>query len=130
MLSKQYQLITHDAKMTSKIFAELASIGIANVSINNFDHSRIGEFKRLVKINAIKAAKEKADALARAVDQAIGRAIYIQEQGDPDYGYNYNYPQSNIQRRASSPGEMKEIVDVDLEKIKLDYSMLVRFELK
>ncbi|MDP4273660.1 MAG: SIMPL domain-containing protein, partial [Bacteroidota bacterium] len=77
ILTKQFQLIVHDAKTIQKVFFEFQKLGISNVTIEKLEHSRIEQYRREVKIEAIKAAKEKAEALAAAVNQSIGKALYI-----------------------------------------------------
>ena len=62
------------------VFQELESLGISNINIERIDHSELDKFREEVKVAAIKAAKQKAEALAGAIDQSIGKAIYILEQ--------------------------------------------------
>ena len=50
ILSKEYHLLTHDAKTAGKVFVELQKLGISNVSIDRVEHSKISEFKKEVKI--------------------------------------------------------------------------------
>jgi uncharacterized protein len=79
LLAKEYQLLVRDGKTASKVFIELENIGISNVTIDRLDNSNIQKYRKEVKIDAIKAAKEKAESLATAIGQSTGRAIYIQE---------------------------------------------------
>lgn len=130
-LSKVYQLLLHDGETTARIFAELKKMGIANVFIERTDHSKILEYKNEVKKNAIVAARDKAKDLTSAIGQDIGKAIYIQEINS-----NNNY---YISRRSGfAPGASNSITvaenagdsDLEFQKIRLVYSILVRFELK
>jgi hypothetical protein len=57
MLTKEYQLVLRDAKLLQKVFTEMKNLGISNLSINRFDHTKIEQFRKEVKVNAIKAAK-------------------------------------------------------------------------
>ncbi|MGE0079317.1 MAG: SIMPL domain-containing protein [Bacteroidales bacterium] len=127
-LSKEYQILVNDGKTASRVFVELEKIGISNVSIEKLDHSKMEEFRKETKINAIKSAKQKAEFLANAVDQNIGKALYIQELDN----YNGFAKASNsiMIRGASSIYGSKAELDVDFEKIKIEYSILCRFELK
>jgi len=133
LLSKEYQLIVHDARTVGKVFLELQNIGISNVSINKIENSKITDYRRQVKVEAIKAAQEKAKDLALAINQEIGRAIYVQEV------------ESNYRPKAGSTGSASNIVirgtstvsganasepDIEFEKIHLEYSIIARFELK
>lgn len=133
ILTKQYQLIVHDANTLQSIFKELQKLGISQISIEKVDHSNIEQYRKEVKTNAIKAAKEKAEGLANAINQAIGKALYIQEV---DFFSPYiatNTIQNNIRGAQNSFGQT--LVDgngpyIEFEKINLQYTILVRFELK
>jgi hypothetical protein len=130
MLTKEYQLVLRDAKLLQKVFTEMKNLGISNLSINRFDHTKIEQFRKEVKVNAIKAAKEKAVFLTLAVDQTIGKAIFVQELNygsimNQMAGRNANvlYAVKNAIGEESEP-------DLSADKIKMTYSILVRFELK
>lgn len=132
ILSKEYQLLVHDAKTAGRVFIELQKIGISNVSIDRVEHSRIIDFRKEVKVTAVKAAQEKAKALATALNQDIGKAIYVQE-----LDFMPSYPQakaSGIMVRGYSNaaiyGSGASEPDIEFEKIKIEYSILTRFELK
>lgn len=133
ILTKEYQLILHETSTLQKVFFEFQYLGISNVTIDKTDHSRIEKFREDVKDNAVKAARKKAESLAMAINQTIGKAIYIQEVDNP---FLSNALQSrvagiNFRVRDSSSGKKEEAMpDIEFEKINLQYSILVRFELK
>jgi len=125
--TKEYILTVHDAKTAAKVFIELQKIDISNLNINKLDHTEIEQYRKEVKVLAIKAAKEKAESLAMAVDQSTGRALYIQE-----LGADYSSEQvANVLLRGA-PGLVASAAmpDLEFEKIKIGYSIKVRFELK
>lgn len=128
---KEYQVKCKDARTAGLVFQELESIGISNISIERIDHSEIEKYRQEVKVSAIKAAKQKAEALAGAIDQSIGKAIYILEM---DYqifrGQTSNMAMSNIRIRGTSTEEAIPQPEIEFEKIKLEYSIRVSFELK
>ncbi|MCK5820987.1 MAG: SIMPL domain-containing protein [Bacteroidales bacterium] len=129
LTSKEYQLLVHDGQTTGKVFIELEKVGISNISIEKVGHSKIEELQMKVKVKAIKAAKEKATFLAEGIDQTIGNALYIQEMGN---GY---YPRvqraGNIMMKSFAEADMTEAIpEIEFEKIKLEYSILAKFELK
>lgn len=129
LLSKEYEILVANGKTATQVFIELEKIGISNVSVDRLDHSKIEQYRREVKINAIKAAKDKAESLTTSINQTIGKAIYIQEL-DNNYARSSN---SVIIRGSSSMyGSSAKVqpLDVDFEKIKLEYSIMCRFELK
>ncbi|MBN1821617.1 MAG: SIMPL domain-containing protein [Prolixibacteraceae bacterium] len=128
--SKQYQLITHDGATTGKVFKELESIGISNISIEKVDHSKIEDFKKEVKIKAMVAAKYKAGSLAEAIDQEVGKAIYIQELNNNVYPRMMEKVSNIVIRGVSTLSNESAPPDIEFEKINLEYSILARFELK
>ena len=133
VLSKQYQLLVREPKTVGQVFIELQKLGISNISIDRIENSKIQEYRKDVKINAIKAALEKAKSLAYAINQNIGKAIYIQEL-DNNFSNGLTGAVSGIRIRGysntiSSVNKAGE-GEIEFEKINLDYSILVRFELK
>ena len=132
VLTKEYQLLVRNAKVAGKVFKELQKLGISNISIDRIENSKIQEYRQEVKINAIKAAREKANSLAIAIDQTIGKAIYIQEL-DNNYMNRMAGKAAGMQIRAAnsitSIANSQE-PEIEFEKIELDYSVIVRFELK
>ena len=126
ILAKEYQLVVHDARTAGRVINELEKLDISNVSVDHLDHTKIEDLRKEVKMNAVKAAKDKAEYLTKSIGQNIGRAIFISELDN-------NFSPSNsisVRGYSYSYSEPKLAIDLDFEKIKLEYSILVRFELK
>ena len=126
--TKEYILLLHGTKNMSGLVSGLEKLGISNISVDNVSHSALEKLKTDVKITAIKAAREKAEALASAVGQQIGRAIYINET----QGGFYQPKMSNVRIRGVGNTMVANAEDpaIEFEKIELKQSVLVRFELK
>jgi uncharacterized protein YggE len=128
LTSKEYQLKLDSGTSTAKVFVELEKLGISNISIDRVGHSKMDELQNKVKVLAIQAAKDKAQMLAFGIEQNIGAAIYVQELGN---GY---YPRiqraGNIMMKSFAEADMEQALpEIEFEKIKLEYSILVRFKL-
>lgn len=130
MTSKEYQLMVGTAQTAGKVMQELEKIGISNVSIEKVDHSKIEQFRREVKIKAVKDAKEKASDMALAIGQTAGKAIHIQE-----IEYN-NYPMfkgraagMTVKTAALLESNEDAVPEIEFEKIKLEYQVNAKFEL-
>ena len=130
ILTKEYQLIVHDTKTLQNVFLSFQKLGISNVSIDKLDHSKIEQFRRDVKINAIKAAKEKAEALTSSINQTIGKAIYIQELDNQNTRITTQKSAIANSIVIGEPSSGSSQPDMEFEKINMQYSMLARFELK
>lgn len=132
LLSKEYQILVNSGKTASQVFLELEKIGISNVSIDRLENSNIVQFRKDVKVNAIKSAKEKAESLTSALNQSVGRAIFIQEI---ENNFNNSRASNSIMIRGVSSNiygakASSSALDFDFEKIMIEYSILCRFELK
>jgi uncharacterized protein len=124
-VSKEYVLTVHNTNTLFKVFTGLESVGISNSRLLKVESSKIIEYRNEVKIKAIQAAKEKASMLATAINQTIGRAIFIQENNQ----WQTSSRNSNIMF-ANSISDKSSEENIDFEKITIDYSILARFELK
>ena len=129
--SKQYLLKVNRADKLDGILSKVESRGIQYANISRVDHSQKEELKKQVKINALKAAKEKATYLLAAIDQKAGPVIEIRELED-----NLYYPQPMLakanMRMAMAESADAGAPDSDLEyqKIKLSYRMQAIFEIQ
>jgi len=129
MKSKSFQVIVHDTKTLSNLFATLEKVDISNINIVKVDHSKMEEFKTQIKVKAIKNAKANAETLAEAIGQEAGRAIYIGQ------GYSNQLqarPRAkNMMIRGMVSMDMEEAApQLEFQKIKLEHKIMVRFELK
>lgn len=129
LTSKEYFLLLNDGQTTGKVFIELEDIGISNISIEKVGHSKMEQLQNKVKVMAIKAAKKKAILLAEGIDQTIGSALFVQEMGS---GYFPRQQRAgNIMMKSFAEAKMDEALpEIEFEKIKLEYSIMVRFELQ
>lgn len=127
LLNKEYQILARNGKTAAKVFTELDKMDISNISIEKLDNSKMDEYRREVKIKAIKAAKAKAEALTEAIGQRIGRAIYIAENQ-----VNYYPAQVNTLARSAVASGMKDPYESDFnfENLRVDATITCRFELK
>jgi uncharacterized protein len=128
-LSKDYQLIVKDGKTAAQAFIALQEKGISNVRIEKTENSKIEQFRNEIKVEAVKDAKNKAKMMVEAIDQVLGKAIKIEEQD------NYYYaPRRNTILKSSvevdEMGAAPDVIDVEFEKEKIEYSVRVRFLIK
>lgn len=129
LLSKSFQLTVRDSGQLAKLFPALEKAGISNVSIAKVDHTDMQKYRQDVKINAIKAAKVKAEYLCTAIGQQAGRALFIRENGESS---PYQRQRSNnVMTQSMDFAEMDGFLGADLgfEEIILNYSVYVCFEL-
>lgn len=131
---------------------------VRNIAITSTSNKNITMFRKEVKKEAIRMAKEKATYLLEAIDEKIGSVVSIEElatdnkpnnyQGGyhPYYGWGYNYYGGNnfnnsisnsnmnsnsVMNSSNSGGASQEDDKIGgLSKIKLRYEVKAVFEIK
>jgi len=78
-VSKSVTVRLTDLSRFEEFFAEVLQTGVSAVNSVKFETSKLRENKDKAREMAMKAAKEKATAMAAAVGQTVGRAIKITE---------------------------------------------------
>jgi uncharacterized protein YggE len=97
-------------------------------NISRVSHSKLEEYKKQLKIEAIKAAKAKAVYLSEAIGEQVAGALTI---NDANEGSDVVYPQTRMYANMAMKSEMADAaMDVDFKKIKLQFSVSVVFALK
>ncbi|HEX8461531.1 MAG TPA: SIMPL domain-containing protein [Segetibacter sp.] len=126
-----YQVKLASTKKMDELVQKLDDEATQNFFISKVSHSKLQEFKKQLKIEAIKSAKEKAIYLAAAVDEKVGETLTINEPNEVNF-----YPQpiyANKMMRAQS-AEMsdgaEQTPNIDFKKIKLQFDVNVIFALK
>lgn len=128
--NKQYELKVDRADKLDGILSKIDSRGIQYANMARVDHSKKAEFKKQVKINALKAAKEKATYLVESVDQKLGAALEITELEDDA---SYPQPMYKANMRTFAAAESADAVEdssVAFQKIRISYKMKAAFEIK
>lgn len=72
----------NDFDLYKKLWLALADMPSVSVESVSFDHTKRIEYQNETRQKAIKAAKEKAAALAEAIGSEIGEPIFIEEEQD------------------------------------------------
>ena len=128
-LSKAYKLKTANAKQVMQVMMALDQIGISEVSINQIKCSKIEQYKDEARAEAMRDAKRKAKILTDAIDQPLGKAIYISEN---DYSPVRTYNRPMLMKQANVAEDAivgSDVPDLDFENIKIDCRVNVRFAL-
>ncbi|MBK8365295.1 MAG: SIMPL domain-containing protein [Bacteroidetes bacterium] len=79
LTSKNYSLMVSSASEVSKVYEELSKLKIQELSIEKVEHSKIEEFKKLIKIKAVQESKETATYMLASIGNTIGKTIRIEE---------------------------------------------------
>ncbi|WP_276876563.1 SIMPL domain-containing protein [Chryseobacterium joostei] len=129
--SKNYQFKANAKSNISKIFEDLNQKWVSSLNISEVKNTKIADFRKSVKINALKAAKEKADYLLESMGKKTGNAIEIVEiedyTSDMVMPVAYKGRMSNVQMEMADASA--DISFDNIENIKLKYSIKTRYEI-
>ncbi len=132
MAGISYQLKFSNTQKMDQLIALLDDEATQSFSITKTSHSKITEYRKQLKIQAIKAAKEKAIYLAEAIGEKAGEAVTIQEPVEtsvfPVYE-NYRFSNTMSQYKNNIVAD-SESTGVDFKKIKLRFEISAVFALK
>lgn len=123
LVSKRFDITLTDFNQIDEILKVIDTKGISYMRIGELKNKDMQAYRQQGKIEALKAAKKKATYLVEALGKQLGDVIRIVEPQE-SIGYpRYFAAQSNV---SSSQAEAFEA----FRTIKLNYSMLVRFEIR
>lgn len=129
--TKSFQFKVNAKTNVSKLFEDLNQKWVSNLNIAEIKNTKIADFRKTVKINALKAAKEKADYLLGSINKKAGDAIEITEiedyMSDSILPVAYRSKMANVQLEAAD-----QSIDYsfdNIENIKLKYSIKTKYEI-
>jgi len=130
--SISYQVKFNSSKKMDELVSKLDDNATQNFDVTQVSHSKIQEYRKQVKIQAMKAAKAKAEYLTEAIGEQLGVAVTITENQNeapvaPYYSRNQLAWANNI---STAQGDLNEGAGVDFKKIKLSMTMNVVFQIK
>lgn len=133
LTKKDYTLKVSNATEVKEVFQELENIEITDASISKVSHSKIDSLRKVVRIKAIKATKEKAEYLLAAIGEQIGKPLIVRENVAQYYSQNM-YSMSSRSDASyiqvggvpSSYGD-KEVEEIEFRKINLSTSFYIKF---
>ncbi|MCU0423282.1 MAG: SIMPL domain-containing protein [Bacteroidia bacterium] len=125
--AKVYIIKFGDLEKYNKLVMMLDKKGIENIYIQKTGNSKIETYRQQVKVEALKAAKAKADVMLAAINKKTGDVILIRER---DNNMGYLLPPmtfSNKMVGADAEGAGASNEPVDMQKIKIRYEVEAHF---
>jgi uncharacterized protein len=130
--SISYQVKLNTSSKMDELVNKLDEDATQNFVIARLSHSKMAEYRKKLKIQATKAAKDKATYMADAIGEKIGEAVTIAEADDAFPPVPYLAAQSNAY--AYLARDKDGIADgdkgVDFKNIQLRYEVRATFALK
>ncbi len=113
------------------LFENLNQKWITSINIDEIRNTKIADYRKTVKINALKAAKEKEDYLLESMAKKTGNPLEIVEiedyTSDTVLPMNFRAKTANIQLEAADANVDYSFENID--NIKLKYSIKTKYEI-
>lgn len=108
----------------NNITKSINTLGISYMHIDQLNNDNISEFRKQVKIMALKAAKDKAEYLLQSLDLELGQVISIEELPDGNQSWRRNDERSNLVMSSHEDAGIRSV-----KKINLRYEIRAKFEI-
>lgn len=133
LTKKDYTLKVTNATNVGQVFLELEKLEITDAFVSRVNHSKMDSLRKEVKITAIKAAKEKADYLLKAIGEQTGKPLIIKENevlGGQLSNVRGVASQNKFRRSDSDSLSEEDDKDIEFQKINIQTSIFVKFAIK
>ena len=128
LMQKRYSLTLDSDTDFLALMQDLDFEGVQSIRISNSTNAKLQDMRKEVKIQAVKAAKEKASYLLESIGEQVGSVIQIMEVNN-DSQYRWRTNQSMLSNVAinvqPSEGDLSNIA-----RIELRYEITASFEIK
>jgi uncharacterized protein YggE len=125
-VTKKVAIVLREVSKAEDLLADIFKSGVSSIEDVDFRTTQSRKYKDQARALAMKAAQEKASAMAREIGQTIGKAYSIQEEGQTYGGLANNSVSSGLVRGSYSDEEST----IALGQISITARVVVSFELK
>ena len=124
LISKTFDRKLQNPDQINRIIQTVNTKGIQSMNIGELKNKDLQEYRKQGKIEALKAARQKADYLVAAMGQKLGNVLRIVEP--EERSFSYFQPQSAMSNVAIPSYDSNP---ENFRTIKLRYQMTARFEI-
>ncbi len=129
--AKMYSLIVNNAVTAGKVLAELENVGISNVNIEKTEYSKSEELILDLKAKAVEKSKKTAEKMAKALNQKIGKALFISDSNTIANALQGQAPGVVIRGYASIYGNKAENpILTEFQKVKFEVQVNTKSQLE
>lgn len=123
-----YQIRFSNARKIDELVNKMDDEATSNFAVIRTSHSRMSEYRKQLKIKAVKESKEKAAYLCEAVNEQLGVAVTIEEPQEYFAGNNY---MSNARMAVAEDAAGSSYGNaIDFKKMKLRFDVRVVYAIK
>jgi hypothetical protein len=124
---KTFQIKLTSAEELDRFIEKLSPVKVDSVDVTRLHHSDYEKIKLELKVEALKAAKAKAETLLQSIGAAIGKPLMVR---DFDFPQPYMEMKANVRMMdmAAEQGAAEE--PIAFRKIKMQAQITAQFEIK
>jgi uncharacterized protein len=123
LFSKQLEVKITDFSKVNQLSSLVDAKGIRSLNVGQMSHSDLETFRKQVKTDALKDAREKAAYLVESLGEELGEVLSITEMND---GYSSPFFAKNRMMAAEAAYETVE----EVQNITISYQVTARFRIK
>ena len=128
--SEIFDLLVYDAQTTIKIINELNQNDITNIFIYKKEYSKANEIVEILKVKALKIAKNNAETLMKSVGQSIGKVLTLEIYENITNKESFSGSVEGIKVRGIGNIDDNDYFETEFSPIKLSTRLTIQFEIK
>lgn len=129
--AKDYRLKLKDLGQIEKLQEIADRLNLSTLDLIETSHSDIVALRKETKMEAVKAAKAKAEYMLGAIGERVGKTVYMKEIEEDSRRYPANFSNSNMVSNGRTTGSTdQQDAGLTFSKIKLRYEVVAKFEIE
>ncbi len=124
---KTFQVKLTSAAELEKFIASLSPVKVDSVNVTRLHHTDFEKLKLELKVEALKAAKSKAEVLVQSIGSQVGKPLMIR---DFDFAQPYMEMNANVRMYKAASDMAQEEDPIAFRKIKMQAQITAQFEIK
>ncbi|HKP70331.1 MAG TPA: SIMPL domain-containing protein [Pyrinomonadaceae bacterium] len=128
---KGYRLELKDPNKIARLQEIADRLNVNRLDLIESRHSEITRLRKETKIDAMKAARDKADYLLGSIGQRAGKPVYIREEDEAENNNRprgANYANTFVVDGAAGPADLDQ--PLSFSQIKLRFAVTAKFEIE
>lgn len=124
LLSKTYSIVFRSLDALIQFSNRLGEMGVTTINVNNFGHSKLKDYLKDLKVQALENAEQEAEEILKITGKKLGELISL----DLNQSSNESYLFSSYDNWATS--SFSEIKDSGIRPVTLRYNLRAVYEIE
>lgn len=124
---KTFQIKLSSAAELEKFIEKLSPVKVDAADVTRLHHSDYEKLKLELKVEALKAARSKAETLVQSIGSQVGKPLMIR---DFDFVQPYMEMKANVAMRGMESDQFQAEESISFRKIRMQAQITAQFEIK